>query len=379
MKSSNLCHPFETPALRLSRHRMSGTPSFSRRSKTFLAMIPLLAVFVPGGRLTSHAGKPPFPVKDDRQPPNATSVAVWNALLPSDGTKGWLLQEQTITVTKFGSLVIPNVQWIVRSARNKDTIFEPSSAIKMVHAVHTELAIQDGLSPITPINVGMDTEPDETGCFMKIDENSTLTEPLEDALRDMMIDSSNERTEAIRVFFGQEAILDTAHDLGAVNTFLNRKPGCLDWVNNPNKTTLTDLELLYQQVFGVFSVLTPDRRTHLHERMRHPFVLFIDVAQQEAVKLGLGKAPKEFLEGLQGAFKAGDDTCTCTPTRAMRTTVGIVEVPRFDKPPHVFTFGVYINDATDAGIAADAIDAALSELLRAEIHQGLNTWPGAAR
>jgi hypothetical protein len=291
----------------------------------------------------------------------STATNMTLALKDTDGTKGWLI--------KKGNTVL--------SSHNADYVFEPASTIKFLHHLHAELMIQNNwVSPQTPIS---GTNTYNGSC--PVDSWNIWTEPLENAMFKMMWNSDNSRAEAIKDYFGQGAINNTAHTLGAVNTNLNHKLGCgNEALANPNEMTLNDITTLYRKAF-TGDLLTAARREHMWARMRNQLQQLKDTANYEAwSSYGqvLTGAPKAFKDNLKVAYKAGGYTLCSNGCKYYRSIAGYVEIP-FQSPyglvPFKYTFGIFINKATTPEDQVEkSFDLAIREIFREEINKALGTF-----
>jgi hypothetical protein len=293
-----------------------------------------------------------------------TDASMATALKDTDGTKGWLLKRGTT----------------VLASQNANFVFEPASTIKFLHHLHAELMIQDhGVSPKQPIS---GTNVYTGSCPVFIFWNG-WTEPLEDAMSKMMWNSDNARTEAIKTYFGEGAINDTAHALGAVNTNLRHTLGCGDEaVVTPNQLTLTDASTLYRKAF-TGDLLTPERRQHMWARMPNKLQALTDTATWEAaVTYGIS-VPKPLADNLKVALKSGSYTlCSylflggCN--KYYRSTAGYVEIPfqtAYGVPiPIRYTFGIFIDKATNEHNADEAMKRAIAELFRLELRKAIASF-----
>jgi hypothetical protein len=291
----------------------------------------------------------------------STSADMAVALQGTDGTKGWLLKRGTS----------------VLSSQNAGYVFEPASTIKFLHHLHAELMIQNNwISPATPIS---GTNMYSGSC--PVDSWNIWTEPFEDAMSRMMWNSDNSRTEAIKDYFGQGAINNTAHTLGATSTNLNHKLGCGDAaLANPNQMTLNDITTLYRKAF-TGDLLTVENRQHMWARMPNKLQQLKDTANYEAwSSYGqvLTGAPAAFMNNLKVATKAGGYTLCSNGCKYYRSIAGYVEIPFqtiYGVLPLRYTFGIFIDKATKGEHLVDeAFDLAIREIFREEINRALGTF-----
>ena len=294
----------------------------------------------------------------------STDASMAVKMKDTDGTKGWLLKRGTT----------------VLASQNPNYVFEPASTIKFIHHLHAELMIQNNsVSPQQPIT---GTNLYDGSCPLDVLWWSTWTEPLENAMSKMMWNSDNSRTEAIKDYFSEAAINNTAHALGAVNTNLNHTLGCGDEaVVNPNQLTLNDATTLYRKAF-TGDLLTPESRQHMWARMPNKLQALKDTATWEAaVTYGTG-LPKPIADNLKVAVKAGGYTlCSYLflgGCKYYRSIAGYVEIPfqtGYGIPiPLRYTFGIFIDKATNEQNADDALDLAIREIFRLELRRAIGTF-----
>jgi Beta-lactamase enzyme family len=292
----------------------------------------------------------------------STDASMAVKLKDTDGTKGWLLKRGTT----------------VLASQNPNYVFEPASTIKFLHHLHAELMIQNyGVSPQQPIS---GTTLYAGSC--PVTWWTWWTEPLEDAMYKMMWSSDNARTEAIKTYFGKDAINDTAHALGAVNTNLNHTLGCGDEaVVSPNQLTLNDATTLYRKAF-TGDLLTPENRQHLWARMPNTLQALKDTATWEAAVTYGSALPKPIADNLKVAVKGGGYTlCSYLflgGCKYYRSIAGYVEIPfqtAYGIPiPFKYTFGIFIDKATNEHNADEALKQAIAEIFRLELRKAIGTF-----
>jgi len=125
---------------------------------------------------------------------------------------------------------------------NESAPFYPASAIKVVHLLHAMRWATDRLDE--PMGIQIPVFADScsgSGAFSP--------RPLEHLLREMMIDSNNQSTNALQDFFGVEQLSETMASAGMSNSAIHHKFGCGGPSNDPaNQTTTGDLASLYTGV-----------------------------------------------------------------------------------------------------------------------------------
>jgi Beta-lactamase enzyme family len=234
---------------------------------------------------------------------------------------------------------------------NSTFVYEPASSIKFLHALHAERQVQanNGVALTQAVDV-----PNSLIGSCPV-ESPTHVEALDSALYQMMTNSSNQHTEAIKDEFGQAAINATAWSLGATHSGLHHRLGCgADALAHPNQLTLDDITLLYQKAFTDDATLTPFRRQHLWSRMNSSMQQLVDTANSEA-QLNYGtNALQQFLDNLKVAYKPGEYTLCSDKCRIYKSIAGYVEIPtriqllgKWYVVPRKYVFGLFIHGATD--------------------------------
>jgi hypothetical protein len=194
-------------------------------------------------------------------------------------------------------------------------------------------------------------------------------------LRDMMENSDNARTQAIRAYFGEASINATAALLGMTNTELRHRIGCGgDAVANPNDITLYDLGLLHEQVANGFLGAL---RAEFYEHMLNSLIWagITTVIDEEAAQLGMtAAAVTSFKAQMQLARKSGSYTLNGDE---YRSGFGWVEVPFLAGgvlAPREYVVGAFVARASNGTDASTAVNAAVGELLRPTLRSALMTW-----
>ncbi|MCK5941130.1 MAG: serine hydrolase [Planctomycetes bacterium] len=261
---------------------------------------------------------------------------------------------------------------------NEATPFEPASTMKTLHHAHAMRRVSIGATPLNQgLTVFTNYSPTEPSC--PIDSGPTF-EALQTALRLMMENSDNARTQAIATFFGQSSINATAAALGMTDTSLNHRLGCnAPAVANPNRTTLRDLHELHEQVANGY--LGAYRDTFYDLMLDNVNDLGVAaLIQSEANQLGLSNATTQsFLAFTRLAHKGGSyGLSNGGPLFHHRAEFGWLSLPAIHNGSVIareFTFGAFVNDASNGADASAAIYTdALPLLLRPQIHDALQTW-----
>jgi len=264
-------------------------------------------------------------------------------------------------------------------ALNESTSFEGASTNKTMIHVHAMLEVQDGsatLDEMIPVALDLSGScPQGTGVVM---------ERLDDALRLMMQESDNARTQAVRDRFGDANISATISALGMNDTLLNPSQtlGCGDQaIDNPNELTAVDLGILYEQVLtGFLDGPTGSQMFDLMLNQGNSF--FIDsVVNQEALAAGASAAETlAYKAGILMAHKGGSYTLVennGTPLE-YRSLAGYIDMPfACEGASRQYVYAVYVDGATDLdtqGTGSDvSIFNAARELLRPLIREALDS------
>lgn len=256
---------------------------------------------------------------------------------------------------------------------NERRVFEPASTMKTLHHVHAMRRVAMGLVSLnTNLNVFTAYSSPTSSC--PIDSNPVV-EDLATVLRAMMEQSDNARTQAVRAFFGQNAINATATALGMGDTELLHRIGCgSEAVLNPNEITLYDLGLLHEQVANGY---LGSFRDEFYELMLNSTTWggISSVVDQEAALLGLtAAAVTSFKARLELARKGGSYTLN---GEQYRSGFGWIEIPFLQNgqvAPREYVVGAFVAKATDGTNASNAVSQAIGEMLRPTLRDALRTW-----
>jgi len=327
-----------------------------------------------GGLLTTMlvgVAQPPASA-DDTQSASAVQ-ALFDANM-SDGTNGYYLRE---------------VDGPVHASSNAGFGFEPSSSLKALVFAHAMRQIDLGPRELTdPL-----TNPwaGDTGDSCPTDDSAPADDTLATGLTLMMQNSDNGWTETLRALFGDPGPADpndlgpinqAGVDLGMTNTLLTRRMGCgsagVDGQGNaftgitddPNRTTLVDMGLLWEQMANGYLADFEDARTMV-ETGDAPFDTIID---SEAALLGLSsQGVADFKSAQISARKAGGDDAGGL---SWRSIAGWAEVPFKDgacaDDPRQFVHGIFMHRSTTT-IGLDP-RTPLAELMRERFRAALRTW-----
>lgn len=283
-------------------------------------------------------------------------------LAASGGTQGFLFK-------RVGGAVL--------AAQHADTVFEPASSIKIIinFAASKRMQSDANVKLSTPVKWFQDFEKKSDGTNSSCPADTNMgTEQLKTTLSGMMMQSDNRRTQALRMFFGQDQINATAHGIGMVNTLYQHRDGCGgDAKDHPNQLTLTDVSKLYAGVADG-SLLSGQRRTDFYAVMNGgagtgPVAL---VAQEAPDGMPAAKL-QSFIDQMADHSKFGSYTLD---SGEYRTGAGSLTIP-FRVGGKVvlrdFVYGAFVVKATN-GNAAAAAYTVTAEIAREQIHDALLSW-----
>lgn len=265
-------------------------------------------------------------------------------------------------------------------ANDKSFAFYPASTIKVLEHLHSMRRVQSGLSLGTDIDIWGDSCSDNHD-----DESPETQEDLSEAMRKMMKNSDNQRTNAIQDRFGRTAINNTAHSVVGMSSAsqLNHKFGCQGPASNPaNRLTLVDVGKLYEGVANG-TLLSGTSRNTFYDLMRNQSDSFFieSVIDAEAANLGVKNARRDNFKGMvkiatkSGGVPAGYDGFLYESTAGYVSLpfAGVCTAAGFALlTPREYVYGVFINKATQ--IADGTTSTAASELFRGEIREALKSW-----
>ena len=260
-----------------------------------------------------------------------------------------------------------------------DRPFYPASTIKTLEHAHAMKSVDGGYSELTTQVTKYPNASDS--CSDSHAGQSSVTETLDQALRNMMEQSDNQSTNALQEHFGSGSAAWgryfmnlTAHgDLGMSSaTQLAHKFGCGGPDNNPaNSLTLRDLGLLHEHVATDFFTNAANRDI-FYDRMLNSRGSSLDaVIDEEAAALGASAAlVSSFKSNIRTAAKGGSWT-TGSGIR-YRSVGGWIRLP-FARGDREYSFGLFIDEAS--WVAADfSVWPARAELLRDQIRAGLASY-----
>jgi hypothetical protein len=275
-------------------------------------------------------------------------------------------------------LYLKQMNGAVLASLQAERVFEPASTIKVVIALHAMRQVDAGNASLNQlVNV---YAPGSGSCPTN---TITGTETLGNAIRLMMGWSDNQRTKALINAFGFAAINQTAQSIGMTSTQLNHYPGCGGPV--ANELTLEDAAILYEGIADG-TLLSAASRDALYIRMPAQVIDFTGIqsaanaiVDQEAALLGLtATQAQQFKSRMLTHYKAGGYTlCPSSQCLEYRSVAGSAEIPQCSRGlvgERVYTFGIFIDGATDATAVGTTFNKAKAETLREPIRASLSTW-----
>ncbi|MFH1331187.1 MAG: serine hydrolase [Actinomycetota bacterium] len=276
--------------------------------------------------------------------------------------------EAGVTGGTYG-LRILHIGGDVVASLNPDHAFYPASSLKVLqhlHAIRWVAAQSDPAAALaTPIPIYEDTC---TG------QGTSWTEPLAVVLEAMMVDSDNQRANAVQDHFGRAAINVTAVDVvGTSGTLLAHRFGCGGPQNDPaNRSTARDLSRIYEQV-ALRETLDGEAVDMFTSLMLGPAWPSLESAvSAEGETLGLEPATVEaFRAGIELAYKAGWWGTDLSVGGLLRLPSAVCE----GNPPRAYTFAAFVDGADAVADGFDLKDL-VTVVLREEIRAALLDFSG---
>lgn len=232
---------------------------------------------------------------------------------------------------------------------NQAFVFEPASCIKVVHHLQAMLQVEANniaLTDLIDTFTGPADLPDcaadcPNPCPVDVDPFQIQ---LQTALQQMMEQSHNTRTQAVRAWFGQANINNTAQSVGMASSLVQHRIGCgADAVANPNMLTLADVGRLYEAVAA--NNILPNNRQNFYNLMSQSR-FFDAVIDQEAALLGLTNDEiNDFKSNTATAWKGGSYGLS---TGLYRSLAGWVRFPfGCEGNTREYVFGDFVHAADD--------------------------------
>ena len=246
---------------------------------------------------------------------------------------------------------------------NPEHPFYPASSIKVLqhlHAVRWAAAQPDPAQALhTPIPVYDDSCAGE-GTFRR--------EPLGAVLAAMMIESDNQRANAIQDYFGRVAINATAAEVvGTTDTLLAHRFGCGGPANDPaNRSTAFDLSRIFERVAGE-EVLDAEGTRIFDSLMLGGLWPSLEAAvAAEGAALGLDPETVEaFRAAIELHYKAG----WWGTNLSIGGLLGLPSAPCEGDAPE-YAFAVFVDGADAVADGFDVSDV-VAVVLREEIRTAL--------
>jgi hypothetical protein len=291
----------------------------------------------------------------------------------NDGRWGYLLKE---------------VGGSYRFRVSTEELFEPASTVKIAYLLHALRQLDAGEvaldAPIpwyqasTAVDDPSTPQEDEREYGCPVDRDPAVGR-LETGLRLMMERSDNRWTQAIRRYFGEEAILRTARDAGMVRTRVEHRIGCASdtgtdpgQISAPNASTLSELCGTVERI-AAGELLSPEGKALSFDLMANdPLFRLSTIFGEESAAVGLPKELAAAVERRQelawksGKYNIGDYKCQSVVALARlysyaEGAIGVRE----------YVLGVFVDDAhsfPEQGTRATLYSLAVaSEMLRDEV------------
>ncbi len=260
--------------------------------------------------------------------------------------------------------------------------FYPASTIKVLEHVHAMLRVDRGFENLDTTQVTKYPDASDS-CSSNHSGQTSTTEKLRQALKNMMENSDNQSTNALQEYFGNgnavaglNAMNTTARNtLGLTNaTAINHKFGCGGPSNNPaNSLTLRDLGKLYEEVASGLFRSEANRET-FYDLMLTSLGAISTVVDEEASGLNLAQSTlADFKSRIRTAAKAGSFSTNGTKYSSIGGWVALPVKRNNVILRQEYVFGLFI-DAADQIDESFSIWDARAELLRDEIRFALASF-----
>jgi len=273
------------------------------------------------------------------------------------------------------------------AALQPDFPFEPASTIKAVYHLHTMRDVMAGGADLDELV----TYSENYSGSCPLGGAPFTTQPLQEVLRRMMVNSDNAAAKAISDRYGFAAITSTAQNVaGMASTSANHTLGCgAEAIANPNTLTLADAGRMYERIQNLQIVDEPARDTYYslmqNQDTPSPWWFTTDLRatiDEEAADLGLPENTDSFWANVEIAWKPGGYTLIFDGSNHEYLSVaGIVSLPYCDGWPTLryrrYVFGTFVHDGGDNSYAFDRIRDGAKELFRGVVRQALLSCPTA--
>ena len=258
---------------------------------------------------------------------------------------------------------------------NQFAVFEPASTIKTLHNVHAHRQMHLGMASLSTL-LPVFTNYESPGSSCPID-TGLITETLAQSTFLMMNNSDNARTQAIRAFFGEANINNTANALGMNSTQIRHRLGCGPemWAN-PNATTLFDLGQLHEAVSnGYLGNFRDEFYAVMLNNQSWGTPNISTVIDQEGAQLGMSTtAIQSFKAQIELAEKGGSYGWN---GYQWRSNFGWIEMPFLvngQVERREYVAGAFAHRAINGNNADSAVYEAISEMLRPTLRAAMQTW-----
>ncbi len=254
--------------------------------------------------------------------------------------------------------------------------FEPAGTIAALAHLHAMQQVQAGSASLnTAVPVYADIAGSCPGGAIG------ATEPLADALRGMMKNSSNERAKGVLAHFGMVNVNLKASTIGMSDTRWLHTLGCAsEAIREGNKMTLRDAGVIYEGVANG-ALLSGTPRARFYELMSG----FNDGLGSKLAQVVAKEAPANlnaaekstFVNRLKVAYKGGGYGLGYNGNRYFYSQAGWAQIPYCDGgaiKTRDYVFGHFIHGAPDGAKAQGASGDIEAELLREQIRASLSTW-----
>lgn len=275
----------------------------------------------------------------------------------------------------------------VVTSLNENFQFEPASMIKILHSARAMREVQTTATTLDSQVTLNTTTSQGNSCPVG---TATTFPSMRTTIQQVMRNSSNQHTEALRQRYGTAGLNNFADAWDLDSTGLNHTIGCIcsQWPNF-NTFTARDAVSIYEQLADG-SIINEDNKDELFTMMLN-YNLFTNnvltgIINQEAAGTDLtGPEITAFRTALDAAWKGGSYTCTFAnePSRRWRTEGGWASIPFKGAGPFYFPFdreyavAVFLNESNDAANVTDQIYNYTWETIRLPIRQALQSWDAA--
>lgn len=287
--------------------------------------------------------------------------------LPFDASSGFLLREYQGVASTIAGV-------------HEDRVFEPASLMKMVHLFATARQVHLGVDAWGTLMV----EQQGLNGSCPTDSNPAIRS-LRSVATDMMVNSSNTATEAVRSRYGTAFIENNAHAFGAENVELNHTIGCFCG-STRNEVTLRDLaDMNGFAIGGALGNEFDDYLDIMSNSVGFGMGSFstATVIDDELSASTLTPTEQDTFRGMMYfAHKGGSYTCNWNLNEGeFRSRGAYVRLP-FRRGCEIelreYFIGAWVNDADTSSSANDAVGEGITRLLRHVMSDAVESWEAAA-